>query len=66
MKKPINQNLIEPLNSIENVLFEARKEAFNKTYIPENVREKYNFIINEETKQTIIEKKYQSKKQELK
>ncbi|MFA6524117.1 MAG: hypothetical protein WC264_00280 [Candidatus Paceibacterota bacterium] len=52
--KPIE---VEPLNSIEDVLFEARKAAFNKMYIPENIKKKYNFIINEKTKKTIIEEK---------
>jgi len=55
MKK--NSNPIEPLNSIEDVLNAAKLVALEKIYIPENIREKYVFVLDKKTNKTVIKDK---------
>ena len=52
---------MEELNSIEAVLFECKKAALNKIYIPESLKEKYNFVCDEKTKRCYIEAKKKTK-----
>lgn len=51
------ENAKEELNSIEAVLFECKKNAFKKMYVPESLLEKYDFIADEKTKECYIQKK---------
>lgn len=44
------------LNSIKSILFECKKIALSKVYIPKRISEKYNFVINEEDKECYINK----------
>jgi len=47
----------EELNSIEAVLFECKKVAFSKIYMPKSLLKKYDFVADEKTKQCYIQKK---------
>ena len=47
----------EPISSIEDVLFYAKVAAFEKVYMPDGIKNKYRFVINEETKQCTVESK---------
>lgn len=53
----MKQKETENITSIEDVLFEAKKAAFKKVYIPEHLSDQYEFIINETTKKCTIKRK---------
>jgi len=48
---------MEELNTIKSILFECKKDAFSKIYVPEILLKKYDFTIDEKTKKCYIKKK---------
>ncbi len=47
----------ETLNSIQDVLNAAKIAALGKIWIPENIKEKYVFVLDKKSNRTVIEKK---------
>lgn len=47
---------MEELNSIEKVLIEAKKVAYERVYIPKHIKEKYEFKITAKSAM-IVDKK---------